>query len=80
VSVSLLPALIVVTRQANILELPFTTTDVCIDDCFYVNKSLNSVCSSYKPIISLQKMWNKPFNSYGLASTMVMHVPSIFLE
>jgi len=32
----------------------------------YVNKSLHLVCSLYKAIESLQKIWNKPVNSYGL--------------
>jgi len=31
-----------------------------------VNKNLNSICSSYEAIKSLQKIWNKPLNSYGL--------------
>jgi len=29
-----------------------------------VNKSLNSICSSYKAIKSLQKIWTKLLNSY----------------
>jgi len=33
---------------------------------FYVNKSLNSICSSNKTIVSLQNIWTKPLNSYGL--------------
>jgi len=27
------------------------------DQCLYVNKSLNSICSSYKVIESLLKIW-----------------------
>jgi len=30
------------------------------------NKSLNSISSSYKMIESLQKIWTKPLNPYGL--------------
>jgi len=30
-----------------------------------VNKSLNSICSSYKVIESLQNIWTKPLNSFG---------------
>jgi len=33
---------------------------------FYVKKGLNSICSSYKVIESLQKIWTKSLNSYGL--------------
>jgi len=32
----------------------------------YVNKSLNSICSPYKAIVSLQKNLTKPLNSCGL--------------
>jgi len=31
------------------------------DQCLYVNKRLNSICSSYKVIV-----WTKPLNLYGL--------------
>jgi len=37
-----------------------------LDQCLNVNKSLNSICSSYKVIVSLQKIGHKPLNSYGL--------------
>jgi len=37
------------------LKLPLTTTDVCIDECLFANKSINSISSSYKEIESLQK-------------------------
>jgi len=50
------------------LVLPFTTTDVFTDQCLYVNKSLNSSCSSYKVIESLQKIWTKPLNGLVLRS------------
>jgi len=43
------------------LELPLTIADVRVHECLYVNKSL-----SYKMTMSLQKMWTKPLNSYGL--------------
>jgi len=37
------------TLQANVLELPFNTTDsLCQLMNVYLNKNLNSVCSSYK--------------------------------
>jgi len=36
------------------------------DECLYVNKSLNSICSSYKAIMSLHTIWTKPHDSYGL--------------
>jgi len=32
----------------------------------HVNKSLNSICSSYKAIVSLQRIWTKRLNSYGI--------------
>jgi len=32
---------LVLACQANMLELPFTTTYVCVDEYLYVNKSLN---------------------------------------
>jgi len=35
------------TRQTNMFELSFTTTDVWVDECLYVNKSINSICSSH---------------------------------
>jgi len=38
--------------QAGSVELLFMFTD----QCQYVNKSLNSICSLYKPIESLQKI------------------------
>jgi len=46
----------VLIRLTNMLELPFTTTDVWVDECLNVNKSLNSICSPYKVIVSLQKL------------------------
>jgi len=36
----------VLARQANLLELLFITTDLWVDECLYVNKSLNSISSS----------------------------------
>jgi len=54
------------TQAANMLELPFTISDVCVDEFLYVNKSLNSICPSYKVIASLQKIRTKPLDSYGL--------------
>jgi len=33
------------------------------DRCLYVNKSLNSICSLYKAIDSLQQMWTELLNS-----------------
>jgi len=51
----------VLACQATV-ELLFIFTDQCL----YVNKSLNSTCSSYKVIEALQKIWTKLFNSYGL--------------
>jgi len=54
------PPLFALTRQAGSVELLFMFADQC------VNKSLNSICSSYKVIVSLQKIWTKPLNSYGL--------------
>jgi len=34
--------------------------------CLYVNKSLNSICSSFKAIVSVQKSLTKQVNSNGL--------------
>jgi len=36
------------------------------DECLYVNKIINWSCSSHKAIKSLQKIWTKLLNSYGL--------------
>jgi len=47
---------LVLTRQVNKLELPFTTTDVRVDEFLYVNKSLYSLCVSSENLD----------NSYGL--------------
>jgi len=55
---------LVLARQVNMLELPFPTTDVCVDECLYMNKSLHSIYSSCKAII--QKIRIKPLSSYGL--------------
>jgi len=32
---------------------------MCVDQCLYVNKILNEICSSYKVNVSLQKTWIK---------------------
>jgi len=45
---------LVLTRQAS---LPLNTKDVRVDECLYVKKSLNSICSSHKVIVSLQNFF-----------------------
>jgi len=45
---------LVLARQANMLEFPFTISDMRVE-CLCVNKSLHSICSSYKAISSLSE-------------------------
>ncbi len=55
------PMRFVFTCQASTVEVLF----MFADEYKYVDNSLNSICSSYKVIVSLQKMWTKPLYSYA---------------
>jgi len=45
------------------LHIAFELLFMFADQCLIVYNSLNSICSSYKAIESLQKIWTKPLNS-----------------
>ncbi len=56
-------------KMGSTAELLFSIFDViyvCVDQCIYVNKSLNKISSSHKAIITLQRIWIKLFKSYEL--------------
>jgi len=59
----------VLVHQASTYELLLTFVDQCLHVFMFMN--LHSICSSYKVIVSLQKIWTKMLDSYGIVVQIV---------
>jgi len=62
------PTRFILASQIDSVELLFMFADQCLN----VNKSLNWICSSYKAIVFLQKIWTYPLNPYGFVYNLFM--------